>query len=65
MTDEYIDNWLKKAQNDIPVCSLSLLEQTLENELKRIKREQLIDAYHESAQEAEQENQFFDGVSGI
>jgi metal-responsive CopG/Arc/MetJ family transcriptional regulator len=40
------------------------IEQALENELKRVKREQLIDAYRESAKEAEQENQFFEGVSG-
>lgn len=40
------------------------IEQALRNELKRIKEKQLIDAYRESALEAEQENQFFEGVSG-
>ncbi len=39
------------------------IEQALRNELKRLKRELLIDAYRESAQEAEQENRFFEGVS--
>ena len=39
------------------------IEQALENELKRMRKELLINAYKESALEAEQENQFFDGVS--
>jgi predicted glycosyl hydrolase (DUF1957 family) len=40
------------------------IEQALKNELKRLKKQQLIQAYRESAQEARQENQFFEGVSG-
>lgn len=34
------------------------------NELKRFKRQQLIQAYRESEKEVRQENQFFEGVSG-
>jgi hypothetical protein len=40
------------------------IEQALKNELKRLKKQQLIQAYRESAKEARQENQFFEGVSG-
>jgi metal-responsive CopG/Arc/MetJ family transcriptional regulator len=40
------------------------IEQALQNELKRLKKQQLIQAYRESAKEARQENQFFEGVSG-
>jgi predicted glycosyl hydrolase (DUF1957 family) len=40
------------------------VEQALKNELKRLKKQQLIQAYSESAKEARQENQFFEGVSG-
>ena len=40
------------------------IEQDLKNELKRLKKQQLIQAYRESAKEARQENQFFEGVSG-
>ncbi len=40
------------------------IEQALVNELERVKRAQLIEAYRESAKEAEQENQFFEGISG-
>jgi len=40
------------------------VELALQNELRRIKREKLIEAYRESAAEAEQENQFFEGVIG-
>ena len=40
------------------------IEQALKNELKRLKKKQLIQAYRESAEEARQENQFFEGVSG-
>jgi hypothetical protein len=40
------------------------VEQALQNELKRIKREKLIEAYRESALETEQENQFFEGATG-
>ncbi len=40
------------------------IEQALENELERVKRVQLIEAYRESAKEAEEENYFFEGVSG-
>jgi len=40
------------------------IEQALRNELQRIKKQKLIDAYRESAEEAEQENLFFEGVSG-
>lgn len=39
------------------------IEQALKNELQRIKRQKLIDAYRESAEEVEQENRFFEGVS--
>jgi len=39
------------------------IEKALVKELKRIKREKLIEAYRESAEEAEKENQFFEGVS--
>ena len=40
------------------------IENALLNELKQVKREQLIKAYRESAQEAEQENRVFEGVNG-
>jgi len=40
------------------------IEQALKNELTRLKKQQLIQAYRESAKEARQENQFFEGVSG-
>ena len=40
------------------------IERALQNELKRLKKQQLIQAYRESAEEAEQENQFLEGVSG-
>ncbi len=40
------------------------IELALQNELKRIKREKLIEAYRESAHETEQENQFFEGAIG-
>ena len=40
------------------------IEQALKNELRRIKREQLIKAYRESAEECEQESKFFEGVIG-
>jgi uncharacterized protein (UPF0305 family) len=38
------------------------IEEALLNELKRIKRNKLIEAYRDSAKEAEKENQFFEGV---
>lgn len=38
------------------------IEDALLNELKRIKRNKLIEAYRDSAKEAEKENQFFEGV---
>jgi metal-responsive CopG/Arc/MetJ family transcriptional regulator len=40
------------------------IEQAVQRELKRIKKEKLIQAYREAAREADQENQFFEGVSG-
>jgi predicted transcriptional regulator len=40
------------------------IEKALLKELKRIKREKLIEAYRESAEEAKKENQFLEGVSG-
>lgn len=40
------------------------IEQALENELKRLKHERLIEAYRESALETEEENRFFEGVIG-
>ena len=40
------------------------VEQAISNELKRIKKEQLKEAYRESALEAEKENQFFEGAVG-
>ncbi|MCU0287395.1 MAG: hypothetical protein MUF15_13505 [Acidobacteria bacterium] len=40
------------------------IEKALQNELKRIKRDKLIQAYRESAKEAENENQFFEGAIG-
>ncbi len=39
------------------------IERALENELKRLKRELLIEAYKEAALEAEKENSFLEGVS--
>ncbi len=39
------------------------VEQALQNELKRLKREHLSKAYQEAALEAEEENRFFEGVS--
>lgn len=38
------------------------IEEALLNELKRIKRNILIEAYRDSAKEAEKENQFFEGA---
>ncbi len=40
------------------------IEQALKNELTRLKKQQLIQAYRESAKEARQENQFFEGAIG-
>ncbi len=40
------------------------IEEALEKELERLKRAELVEAYRESAKEAEQENQFFQGALG-
>jgi metal-responsive CopG/Arc/MetJ family transcriptional regulator len=40
------------------------IEEALLNELKRIKRNILIEAYRDFAKEAEKENQFFEGAIG-
>ncbi len=39
-------------------------EQALQNEIKRIRNEILVEAYRESALETERENQFFEGAVG-
>jgi predicted glycosyl hydrolase (DUF1957 family) len=55
---EEMSNYVKKRGMS------KFVEQALKNELKRLKKQQLIQAYSESAKEARQENQFFEGVSG-
>ncbi|MDQ1351363.1 MAG: hypothetical protein QG657_1665 [Acidobacteriota bacterium] len=40
------------------------IEKALLNELKRIKRNKLIEAYRESAKDAEDDNRFFEGAIG-
>jgi hypothetical protein len=40
------------------------IEKALLNELNRIKLNKLIEAYRESAKDAEDENQFFEGAIG-
>ena len=55
---EEIENYIGERERS------RFIENALLRELKRLKREQLIKAYRESAQEAEQENRFFEGVSG-
>lgn len=55
---EEMSNYVRKRGKS------EFIEQALQNELKRLKKQQLIQAYRESAKEAEQENQFLEGVSG-
>jgi metal-responsive CopG/Arc/MetJ family transcriptional regulator len=55
---EEMSNYVRKRGRS------KFIEQALQNELKRLKKQKLIQAYRESAKEAEQENQFFEGVSG-
>ncbi|MCP5106033.1 MAG: hypothetical protein GY950_21795 [bacterium] len=40
------------------------IEKALKNELQRIKKQKLTDAYRESEEETEEENRFFEGVNG-
>ncbi|HLP47553.1 MAG TPA: hypothetical protein VK186_11710 [Candidatus Deferrimicrobium sp.] len=54
---EEIANYVKRREIS------RFIEKALQNELERIKHDSLIEAYRESAQEAENENRFFEGAT--